>query len=206
MRLYLIRHGMTFGNTLGRYIGTTDEPLTEEGRAALGQFTYPDTELLFVSPLLRCRETARILFPKTEQELVGDFAECDFGAFENKNYKELDGNKEYQRWIDSNGTLPFPGGESPEAFRKRCAQAFDAVIRLCRKRGAGSAACVVHGGTIMSILAAYAVPGEDFYHWHVRNGEGYACTVDLKQWEAGNCVIKVQEKISAAGGNRGERS
>lgn len=195
MRLYLIRHGMTFGNTLGRYIGTTDEPLTEDGRAALEQLSYPGTELLFASPLLRCRETAEILFPEMEPEIVKGFAECDFGAFENKNYKELDGNGDYQRWIDSNGTLPFPGGESPEAFRKRCVEAFDAVMDICRKRKAGSAACVVHGGTIMSILAEYAVPGEEFYHWQVRNGEGYVCTVDLTQWGNGNREIKVQGRI-----------
>lgn len=195
MRLYLIRHGMTFGNTLGRYIGTTDEPLTEDGRAALEQLSYPGTELLFTSPLLRCRETAEILFPEMEPEIVKGFAECDFGAFENKNYKELDGNGDYQRWIDSNGTLPFPGGESPEAFRKRCVEAFDAVMDICRKKKAGSAACVVHGGTIMSILAEYAVPGEEFYHWQVRNGEGYVCTVDLTQWGNGNREIKVQGRI-----------
>lgn len=195
MRLYLIRHGMTFGNTLGRYIGTTDEPLTEDGRAALEQLSYPGTELLFASPLLRCRETAEILFPEMKPEIVKGFAECDFGAFENKNYKELDGNGDYQRWIDSNGTLPFPGGESPEAFRKRCVEAFDAVMDICRKRKAGSAACVVHGGTIMSILAEYAVPGEEFYHWQVRNGEGYVCTVDLTQWGNGNREIKVQGRI-----------
>ena len=195
MRLYLIRHGMTFGNTLGRYIGITDEPLTEDGRAALEQLSYPGTELLFASPLLRCRETAEILFPEMEPEIVKGFAECDFGAFENKNYKELDGNGDYQRWIDSNGTLPFPGGESPEAFRKRCVEAFDAVMDICRKRKAGSAACVVHGGTIMSILAEYAVPGEEFYHWQVRNGEGYVCTVDLTQWGNGNREIKVQGRI-----------
>lgn len=195
MRLYLIRHGMTFGNTLGRYIGTTDEPLTEDGRAALEQLSYPGTELLFASPLLRCRETAGILFPEMEPEIVKGFAECDFGTFENKNYKELDGNGDYQRWIDSNGTLPFPGGESPEAFRKRCVEAFDAVMDICRKRKAGSAACVVHGGTIMSILAEYAVPREEFYHWQVRNGEGYVCTVDLTQWGNGNRKIKVQGRI-----------
>lgn len=195
MRLYLIRHGMTFGNTLGRYIGTTDEPLTEDGRAALEQLSYPGTELLFASPLLRCRETAGILFPEMKPEIVKGFAECDFGAFENKNYKELDGNGDYQRWIDSNGTLPFPGGESPEAFRKRCVEAFDAVMDICREKKAGSAACVVHGGTIMSILAEYAVPGEEFYHWQVRNGEGYVCTVDLTQWGNGNREIKVQGRI-----------
>ena len=31
MDVYLIRHGKTKGNLEGRYIGTTDEPLCEEG-------------------------------------------------------------------------------------------------------------------------------------------------------------------------------
>ncbi len=30
----MIRHGKTYGNTLGRYIGVTDEPLCEEGKRA----------------------------------------------------------------------------------------------------------------------------------------------------------------------------
>lgn len=48
--LYLIRHGKTYGNTLGRYIGTTDEPLCEEGREALqaifeaGIYPMPDVQ------------------------------------------------------------------------------------------------------------------------------------------------------------------
>ena len=35
--LYLIRHGKTKGNLEGRYIGTTDEPLCEEGKQSLMQ-------------------------------------------------------------------------------------------------------------------------------------------------------------------------
>ena len=124
MKLYLIRHGMTFGNTLGRYIGTTDEPLSPEGRAALGQYAYLACGVLFVSPLKRCRETAQLLYPGKEQHVIRGFAECDFGEFENKNYRELSGNPDYQRWIDSGGTMAFPGGESQESFRRRCAEAF----------------------------------------------------------------------------------
>ena len=48
----------------------------------------------------------------------------DFGEFEGKNYIELQKDPNYQAWIDSNGTLPFPGGESREAFIKRCEQGF----------------------------------------------------------------------------------
>ena len=80
---------MTEGNSHQRYIGVTDEPLCEEGRKLLEKFTYPAVQALFVSPLKRCRETASILFPKGEQRIVPLLAECDFGEFENKNYKEL---------------------------------------------------------------------------------------------------------------------
>ena len=56
--LYLIRHGKTYGNTLGRYIGTTDEPLCAEGREeleAIPKGCYPQPDILFASPLRRCQ-------------------------------------------------------------------------------------------------------------------------------------------------------
>ena len=114
--LYLIRHGKAYGNTLGRYIGTTDEPLCEEGREALQAIfeagLYPMPDVLYGSPLKRCQETAAILFPGKEMIPVPRLRECDFGEFENKNYKELSGNAAYQARIDSNSTLPFQGGLS----------------------------------------------------------------------------------------------
>ena len=88
LKLWLIRHGMTEGNCHQRYIGVTDEPLCEEGRNLLSNVTYPRAQALFVSPLRRCRETARILFGDQEQRVIEFLAECDFGEFENKNYKE----------------------------------------------------------------------------------------------------------------------
>ena len=41
LKLYLIRHGQTPGNRLSRYIGTTDEPLSDEGREFLKKLSYP---------------------------------------------------------------------------------------------------------------------------------------------------------------------
>ena len=182
--LFLIRHGKTYGNTLGRYIGTTDEDLCQEGREALFRlkaetdFQAVRPELVYASPLKRCVQTAEILFPEIPVKLVPDLRECDFGAFENKNYKELSGNDAYQAWIDSGGTLPFPGGESREAFQERCRKGFLEVREDIRLQMDVRAALVVHGGTIMSILSAFASPeesgcGENFYRWQVKNGEGF---------------------------------
>lgn len=184
--IILIRHGKTFGNTLGRYIGITDEELCPEGREELaalrerGQYRSIRPDLVYVSPLRRCRQTAELLFPGVPQEICRDLRECDFGEFENKNYKELSGNPAYQAWVDSGGTLPFPGGESREAFQERCRVEFARVLRALKRQAGSNAVFVVHGGTIMSILSAYAPQGaaDPFYRWQVKNGEGWRALWD----------------------------
>ena len=177
--IILIRHGKTYGNTLGRYIGTTDEELCPEGREELaalresGQYRSIRPDLVYVSPLRRCRQTAEILFPGVPQEICRDFRECDFGKFENRNYKELSGNPAYQAWVDSGGTLPFPGGESREAFQERCRAEFARVLKELGRQAGSGAAFVVHGGTIMAVLEAFGRPQRDFYGWQVKNGGGF---------------------------------
>ena len=183
LKLWLIRHGMTEGNRHQRYIGVTDEPLCEEGRILLSNVTYPRVQALFVSPLRRCRETARILFGDQEQRVIALLAECDFGEFENKNYKELADNPHYQEWVDSNGTLPFPGGESKEECAARNLKGFEEVLEVLGNEGITEAALVVHGGTIMNIMETYALPEKAFYEWHVGNGCGYQVELEPEQWK-----------------------
>ena len=73
--IWLIRHGMTEGNRYQRYIGKTDELLCEEGKEKLKEFFYPEPEAVFVSPLVRCRETAEILFPEKKLRIIDQLAE-----------------------------------------------------------------------------------------------------------------------------------
>ena len=179
MVIYLIRHGMTAGNRKKRYIGRTDEPLCQEGRERLEKIRerglYTEPVLLYVSPMLRCLETAQILFPGMEQNVIENLRECDFGEFENQNYLELAGNANYQKWIDSNGMLPFPGGESREAFQTRSVKRFEGLEQFWKSNGYQKqiAALVVHGGTIMSILEKVGIPNRSYYDFQAGNGEGY---------------------------------
>ena len=188
--LILIRHGKTAGNLLGRYIGSrTDEPLCDEGREGLAGKQMPEVERLYVSPMKRCVETAEILWPgfdRKKMQKVTDLRECDFGDFENKNYKELSGNGDYQAWIDSNGTLPFPNGESMDAFKSRCLETFARIVEevsgaeqewiASGKTGIFRAGIVVHGGTIMAILEQYGYPKAAYFDYQVKNGCGYRLT------------------------------
>ena len=133
--ILMIRHGATAGNLEGRYIGRTDEPLLDSSRARLRRMReegrFPNPDLVYTSPLLRCRETAEILFPHKKATAVRAFAECDFGAFEGKNYAELNGDPAYQAFIDSGGELPFPGGESRAEVEERVVRGFKDILRNC---------------------------------------------------------------------------
>ena len=136
---------------------------------------------------------AEILFPGEPVHIIEELAECDFGEFENKNYKELEGNPHYQEWIDSNGTLPFPGGESREGFKSRNLRGFDRVVSGCIRSHVAEAALVIHGGTIMNIMENYALPKREFYEWHVGNGCGYLVELEPALWKKDRRVLQVLE-------------
>lgn len=171
----LIRHGRTQGNLEGRYIGRTDEPLCRQGVEELLRFTYPPVCGVFASPMRRCIQTARCLYPGNPLQIVDAFRECDFGAFENLNYAQLNGRADYQRWVDSGGRLPFPGGESRTAFAARCVRAF---MQVSRALSEGTYAFIVHGGTIMAIMENLALPAGDYFAFRAANGQGYALNED----------------------------
>ncbi len=181
----MIRHGMTEGNTEGRYIGSTDEPLCGAGRSALrslweGREIHP--QVVYVSGLLRTKETAALLFPDKPLRIRTGFNEMDFGSFEHQNYDELNGNPAYQAWIDSGGEAAPPGGEERAAFFARTKKAFEAAVSELLSEGASSAAFVVHGGSIMTLLSSYA--GGGFYDWQAKNGRGYYALLDEAAWRS----------------------
>lgn len=207
MKIYLIRHGETKGNREHRYVGTTDEGLLPEGEQALREKKMPQDVRVYASPLRRCRETARILFPEQEPILIEDLRECDFGEFEYKNYAELNGNPDYQRFIDTMGESGFPGGEDMKSFQQRCVRGLEEVLRQEKERSEGGRqekqyeeaqseekqlkdnqpkedqpdiALVVHGGTIMALLDRFSMPHRDYYDWQVKNGSGYVATVSCQ--------------------------
>ena len=185
MTVYLIRHGQTQGNREHRYIGSTDQPLCPQGREALAGLRAPAADKVYASPLRRCRETAALLYPGQEAEIVPDLRETDFGVFEGHTYEELKDDPAYQAWLDSAGAAPPPGGEGKEQVRRRVVAAF---LALAARHGPEDrAALVVHGGTIMTLLEALGPVGE-FYAWQAPNGGGYRCC-----WEKG--MLTDVEKI-----------
>lgn len=178
IELVLIRHGKTQSNSEHRYLGKTEENLSQKGRAelmkAIEQKQYPDAELVFSSPMQRCLETAKMIYPDKVIFQIPEWEEMDFGDFEGKNYIELQKDERYQKWIDSNGTMPFPNGESRDDFITRCKQGFERMLQNTSQK---SIAAIVHGGTIMALLCSYF--GGEYFDYQTANGDGYICRLDL---------------------------
>ncbi|MBP5165137.1 MAG: histidine phosphatase family protein [Lachnospiraceae bacterium] len=168
--IYLIRHGETPGNEGKKYIGITDEGLSDVGRSGLSLNKYPKADIIFSSPKKRCLETCTLIYPKKEIIVVEDLRETDFGEFEGKGFFELKDDPRYQEWLDSDGTMPFPSGESREEVRIRVMKAFIASLSLIKD--GKTAAFIVHGGTIMTILSELF--DGDFFDYQVKNGMGYS--------------------------------
>lgn len=186
--LVFIRHGATKSNREHRYLGKIQESLTKEGRDALLKYKkekrYPMMDYLFSSPMTRCVETAEILYPGQSFIVIPEWEEMYFGAFEGKNYLDLKDDERYQAWIDSNGTLPFPEGESRETFIQRCRAGFHHMEKQLeqqleqlaqeKKMESLTIGIVVHGGTIMALLSEFG--GGNYFDYQVANGDGYTCT------------------------------
>ncbi|MEG1811637.1 MAG: histidine phosphatase family protein [Clostridia bacterium] len=177
MKILLIRHGQTRGNFEKRYIGRTDQPLDalgeQQARALLLSGALPHADSLTVSPYLRCRQTAALVFPNMPFTIEDDIRECDFGEFEAKTADELTENSAYNAWLASGCTAAIPGGESIVEFKARCARAFKRHAVLGEY-----AAFVTHGGCIMAILEQFALPKRSFYEYYIPNCGFVLCDYD----------------------------
>lgn len=191
MYLILLRHGKTNGNIAGRYIGRTDEPLCPEGiceakRAGIVR----GIDNVYVSPMLRAKQTASICFPNANQIIIDDLREMDFGAFEGRTADDMRDDTAYRQWVDGNCEGPCPGGESFSYFSKRVCGAFSEIVRKAISDGEKYVVIIAHGGTIMAIMesyagSAYAGESGSFYQWHVPHCCGWKAELNENTWD--NC-------------------
>lgn len=179
-KLHIIRHGMTDGNLRGQYIGRTELPVTPEGITMLNnlknQIEYPFVDRVYSSPMLRCRQTANVIYPDREITLIDNLIEYDFGEFEGKTAHELEHLEAYKDWA-SGKVGCTPGGEDNMEFAKRICLGINEIVRDMMNNDYSDAAVFMHGGTIMTFLASCAVPRHSLVEWATENGRGYTIMV-----------------------------
>ena len=187
-KLHLIRHGMTRGNLDGLYVGSgTDIPLCDEGRAQLAdlqqRFAYPKVDTVFSSPLERAVETANLLFPDAVHKFsVDDLRESNFGIYEGKPIRTLVKDPDFAKWMNPTSGFTPQGAEPTEAFNRRCADTLLKLFEYMLRSNITEAACVTHGGVIMSMLSQRALPSRKPEQWMADPGCGYTVQTDAELW------------------------
>lgn len=198
MKVALLRHSFCEGNLRHAYVGgRTDQPLCAQGiaeaRARAGALEVrmesaglSMPEVVYTSPMIRARQTAGLLFGNARLVDVEGLREMDFGDFENRSAADMERDVAYRAWVDAQCEPACPNGESKAQFSIRTCEAFEDVLRDAREAGERQVVIVAHGGTIMSLMGAFARPSRDYYSWHVAPCFGYACEARL---EDGSVVL-----------------
>lgn len=150
MRLYLVRHAKTEWNALGRFQGSLDSPLTEEGMQKTRKLADALREIpldgAYVSTLGRAQKTAEILLgdrdiPRTIDPRIN---EMNMGRWEGMTHAEIraENPEALERYFATEIDFSAPEGES---YRDLYERVEDFVHDLPRT---GRYLIVTHGMTL----------------------------------------------------------
>lgn len=149
--IFLIRH-TTPAVAKGICYGQTDLDVTEsfaEEAEAIRGYLPSGITAVYSSPLQRCSQLARHLFPDHTPTLLDQLMEVHCGEWEMRSWDELP-KEEVDPWMADFVQVRIPGGESYIDLHQRVTQCWEAIRATKR---AGDVAIVAHGGVIRSILS-----------------------------------------------------
>ncbi|AKN33880.1 phosphoglycerate mutase [Clostridium carboxidivorans P7] len=156
-KIYLVRHGKIDIGDKKRYIGISDVPLNKDGilqAKKLKEILYSiELEKAYLSPLVRCVETANIILQNrnVEKVLLKELMEINMGKWEGKTFDYIKSYfpeqfKERGKNIDS--FVP-EGGESFNNVRERVKPVLESII----KNTHGNILIIAHAGVNRVIIS-----------------------------------------------------
>lgn len=148
--VYVIRHGETDWSLSGQHTGTTDLPLTENGRN-LARRLKPlianhSFALVLTSPLQRARETSMLAGFGEKAELDTNLVEWNYGEYEGLTSEQI--HQKRSGWMIF--TDGCPGGETPAEVGARADRVI-ARVRTVR----GDVALFAHGHILRALVARW---------------------------------------------------
>jgi probable phosphoglycerate mutase len=149
-RVYIVRHGETEWSLSGQHTGTTDIPLTENGRAVARRLrpilAVESFALVLTSPLGRARETCELAGLGARAVIEPDLREWNYGEYEGLTPKQIHAVK--PGWMIFRDGCP--GGETPAQVSARV----DRVIARVRA-APGDVALFAHGHVFRVVVARW---------------------------------------------------
>jgi 2,3-bisphosphoglycerate-dependent phosphoglycerate mutase len=160
MECWLVRHGESTWNSVRRFQGGLDAPLSRRGMrqaaALAAELAGTRFDGFYTSPLRRARDTATACQATLglEPVPVGDLREVGLGAWEGLTVETVLTQDEvgYRRWLQAPVDHPPPGGEPVVGLAGRVG----AVLHeLGRRHHGGRVLVVSHGAAIASVLCGW---------------------------------------------------
>lgn len=156
LRLTLVRHGETTGQSSIRYYGATDVPLSalgeEQMRRTGAALAHESFDAVYSSRLCRSRRSAALVASRPLQGVaIAAFDEVHFGRWEGLTREEIAAcdPEEFRRWQDDPERFVYPEGECRRAFQRRVAAGLREILDGTPHR---KLLAVVHRGVIASAL------------------------------------------------------
>ena len=157
----LTRHGQTYSNVTGFYVGWSNEDLNDVGytqaRHLSSRLASLPVSAVYTSPLRRTFSTASILAKphRLEPELLDDLIEIRLGDWEGLHVDEIERRWQelWQQSMTDPTELTMPNGESLREVTDRAIRAFEWVIGGNR----GKQALIVTHEVVVKVLVAHVL-------------------------------------------------
>jgi broad specificity phosphatase PhoE len=165
MKLYLVRHGASTGNTPGTLIGHSDHTLSrlgeEQARAVAARLTRLGPMPVYCSDLPRARATADVIARCWGKDATGcgvaadpRLREIHLGDYEGRSWAEFQANDALTAALEEDPYVTaLPNGESVAQLVERVLSAIDEIVAAGSVGERTAAACVVsHDGPIRAVI------------------------------------------------------
>ncbi len=133
MRITLVRHGETTGQSSIRYYGATDVPLNAVGEVQMRRvgaaLAHERFDAVLSSRLRRSRDGAALV-ARLDPVAYAGFDEVHFGRWEGWTREEIAARdpENYGRWQRQPEAFTYPGGECRQSFHRRVAAGLSQVL------------------------------------------------------------------------------
>jgi probable phosphoglycerate mutase len=195
-KVFLVRHGETEWNRLGKFQGCKDIDLSNEG-VIQAQYLFKkfndDFDYIYTSPLKRAVQTAEVISANKEIKpiIINELREINFGEWEGLTINEISNTfpKEFNYWRNDKLEAPMCGGDL--SLKNASSRAKNVITKIVDKHKEKKILIVSHGGIIKSGLIGLFEWDMTMYH-KINLGNTAICEIDF-DYDLNPTIIKIND-------------
>lgn len=198
-RVYLVRHGETEWNAIGRWQGFSDVPLNDVGRiqaelvAQRMQHERHVFDAIYSSDLVRAWDTATVI-----GDLLGvapiaaaGLREIDIGWWGGLTRAEIESrDADFLDRVDGGEDLPRGGAETMTDLHRRSSAALEQIAATYPD---GTVLLVTHGGTIRALLEHARTNGNVAWPWSPSHSIGNTAISIIERDATGWQIVSIND-------------